>query len=56
MTYFNLDDGKVSLFIRADDFRRVRRLFAIQGNLDLGSLVHDVIIGEDVSLFVHDHA
>src|ERR1700719_2616989 len=55
MSDINLYDGKVGLFIRADDLRRVRSLVAIQSDLDLGSLVHDVIVGEDVSLSVDDH-
>ncbi len=54
---FNLDHCQVGVFINADNFRGVLRLVAAaQLHLDLGGLLDDVIVGENVAALVDNHA
>src|SRR5712671_1773900 len=56
MAYIDLDDGKIGFFVRTDHLGGIGHLFAVQRHLNLGGLVHNVIVREDVSLFVDNHA
>ena len=52
----NFDDGEIGFLVEADDAAIVFRGVAIESDLDFGSLVNYVIVRENESFFVHDHA
>ncbi len=54
--WLDLNHRQIGFFIHADDFRVVFGGFAVQLHLNFGGLIHDVIVGENESLAVHDHA
>ncbi len=53
---FNFDHGEIGFLVEADDAAVVLRRIAIEGDLNFGGLVNHVIVGEDETFFVHDHA
>ena len=56
MVRVNLDDGEVRVLVGADEMRVVFLGIAVHGHLNFGGLVDYVIVGEDESLAVNDHA
>src|SRR6266404_304549 len=52
----DLDHCQVRFFIHANDLRIVLGGFAIQLHLNLGGLVHNVVVGKNESLAINDHA
>src|SRR5437870_5542183 len=52
----DFNHGEVGVFIRAHQLGGVPRGLAVQLHLNLGGLLDDVIVGEDVAALVHDHA
>ena len=52
----NLDDREVSVLIHAHNLCGIARGVSIQLHLNLGGLLDNVIISEDVAALVHNHA
>ena len=52
----DFNHGEIGVFIRAHQLGGVPRGLAVQLHLNLGGLLDDVIVGEDVAALVHDHA
>src|SRR6266702_2299236 len=52
----DLDHREVRVFIHTDDLSRVPRRVPIQLHLDFRGLFHNVVVGQDVPAFIHDHA
>ena len=56
MAHFNFQDRQIGLFVDPNDLGGVLGLFPVQRDLNLGGLIHDVIVRQDEALLVDDHA
>ena len=52
----DFDDREVGVLVDADDAGAVFGGIAVERDLNFGGLVNHVIVGEDETFFVHDHA
>src|ERR1700680_2694399 len=56
MPYIDLYNGEIGLLVDTNYLGGIGSCIAIQHDLDLGGLVHNVIVRENVTLFVDNHA
>src|SRR5579862_338655 len=56
MPYVNLNHRKVCLVVDPDDFGGVRCGIPVKRHLNLGGLIHDMVVRQDVTLFVDNDA